>query len=122
MEASAERLRAAVVALGRTKRNQPIPLALRAELITYARAARARGVAWGAIARAIGVSMTGLKRWFAALPPVRRGAPVLRRVRVTATPDSQASVNRALCVVSPQGYRVEGLDIAAAAVLLRALA
>ena len=39
MEASAERLRAAVVALGRTKRNQPIPLALRADLIAYARAA-----------------------------------------------------------------------------------
>ena len=66
--------------------------------------------------------MTGLKRWFAALPPVRRGAPVLRRVRVTAAPDSQANTDRALCVISPRGYRVEGLDIAAAAVLLRALA
>ena len=122
MEASAERLRAAVVALGRTKRNQRIPLALRAELIAHTRAARVRGVAWGAIARELGVSMTGLKRWFAALPPVRRGAPMLRRVRVTSATDSQPSVGRALCVVSPQGYRVEGLDIAAAAVLLRALA
>ncbi len=40
MDARAERLRAAVVALGRTKRNQPIPLVLRAELIAWARAAR----------------------------------------------------------------------------------
>ncbi len=123
MDARAERLRAAVVALGRTKRNQPIPLALRAELIACARAARARGVGWAAIARGLGVSMTGLKRWFAAPTHVRSAAPVLRRVRVrSAAGDLRASDRPALRVISPQGYRVEGLDVAAAAALLRALA
>jgi hypothetical protein len=121
MDASAERLRAAVVALGRTKRNQPIPPALRAELMACARAARARGLGWGEIARGLGVSMTGLERWFAAPPAPGRTAPALRRVRVTASP-MREEPRAALCVVSPQGYRVEGLDVAAAAALLRALA
>lgn len=123
MDARAERLRAAVVGLGRTKRNQPIPPALRVELIDYARGARGRGVGWGVIARGLGVSMTGLKRWLAAPPPVRRGGAVLRRVRVTARAVEARSTERpALCVISPQGYRVEGLDVAAAAALLRCLA
>jgi len=122
MGARAERVRAAVVALGRTKRNQPIPLALRAELIACARAARARGVGWSAVARGLGVSKTGLKRWFAAPPTAGRGAPVLRRVRVRAASEPRASERSALRVISPQGYRVEGLDVAAAAALLRALA
>jgi hypothetical protein len=120
MDASAERLRAAVVALGRTRRNQPIPPALRAELMASARAARARGVGWGEIARGLGVSMTGLKRWFAEPPAAKSAALVLRRVRVATPPAAERRA--ALCVVSPQGYRVEGLDVAAAAALLRALA
>lgn len=122
MDARAERLRAAVVALGRTKRNQPIPPVLRAQLIACARAARARGVGWSAIARGLGVSKTGLKRWFAAPPTAGRGAPVLRRVRVRSVGEPRASERAELRLVSPQGYRVEGLDLAAAAALLRALA
>ena len=116
MGARADRLRAAVAALGRTRRNEAIPLALRAELIAHAREARSRGEGWGAIAGALGVSATGLQRWLATA--ARHRAPQLRRVQLTAAP-APAS---ALCVLSPSGYRVEGLGVAEAAALLRALA
>ncbi len=86
MYARAELLRAAVVALGRVRWNEAIPLALRAELIAYARRAgaraglgrdraRARGVGDGAAALArVIIGTTRALRVFAYGAPAD-GAP-----------------------------------------------
>ena len=78
----------------------------------YARRQRAAGRSWHSIARAVGVSAGSLKNW-SRMPPARTLLPV-----AVAAPDGPASP---LVVVSPGGYRVEGLDLATATALLRAL-
>jgi hypothetical protein len=86
----------------------------------HARAARSRGAGWGAIARELGVSATGLQRWFEPKRPRRRVVARLRPVQLKAEA-AAAPERRALCLITPQGYRVEGLDAAALVALLRAL-
>jgi hypothetical protein len=116
----AERLRAAVRALGRRRRNDPVPLALRRKLVRYAQARRRAGVGWWTIGRELGVSGSTLRRWWA-----KPGRAVLRPVRVTrggATPKpANERWERGLVVVTAAGHRVEGLAVGEATLLLRAL-
>jgi hypothetical protein len=106
------RVRAALAALGRRGRTTRIPDAVRHEVLTYARARRAAGASWAAIARAVGVSVGSLRNWARTPPPPRTLVPV------AVAPLAAAP---ALVVVSPTGYRVEGLDLATVTTLLRAL-
>src|SRR5881296_3822812 len=105
-------VRAAVAALGQRGRTTRIPDAVRARVLTYARRQRAAGHSWVRIARAVGLSVGSLKNW-SRMPPVARTL-----VPVAAAPEVPTT---ALVVVSPGGYRVEGLDLATATALLRAL-
>ena len=87
---------------------------MRAEVLGYTQRQRAAGRSWQRIARAVGVSVGSLKNWSRLPPPARALVPV-----AVAAP---AAVPAApLVVVSPGGYRVEGLDLATAGALLRAL-
>jgi hypothetical protein len=61
----------------------------------------------------VGLSVGSLKNW-SQTPPARRLVPVA----VTAAPEGPTP---ALIIVSPGGYRVEGLDLSSATALLRAL-
>ncbi|MCK9988867.1 MAG: hypothetical protein AzoDbin1_05339, partial [Azoarcus sp.] len=70
-------LRAAVLALGRKRRNDRVPAGLRERLVRHAQARRRAGWGWGAIARELGVAGSTLQRWCAP----DRGS--MRRVRVT---------------------------------------
>ena len=90
-----------------------IPDAVRARVLAYSRRQRAAGRSWQSIARAVGVSTGSLKNWSRMPPPARTLLPV-----AVAAPEAPASP---LVVVSPGGYRVEGLDLATATALLRAL-
>ena len=105
--------RAAVAALGPRGRTSRIPDAVRAEVLAYARGERAAGRSWAGIAHAVGLSPGALKNWSQTPAPARRLVPV-----AVATPAGPGAV---LVVVSPGGYRVEGLDLATATALLRAL-
>ena len=107
-------MRAAVAALGQRGRTTRISDAVRARVLTYARRQRAAGHSWVRIAQAVGLSVGSLKNWSRTPPPARRLVPVA----VTVAPEVPAA---ALRVVSPGGYRVEGLDLASATALLRAL-
>jgi hypothetical protein len=107
-------VRAAVAALGQRGRTTRIPDAVRARVLAYARGERAAGRSWTWIARQVGLSAGALKTWSRTPPPARTLVPV--DVAATAPMPSPP-----LVVVSPAGYRVEGLDLTAASALLRAL-
>jgi hypothetical protein len=107
-------VRAAVAALGRRGRTTRIPDAVRAQVLAYTRRRRAAGHSWARIAHAVGLSVGSLKNWSWTPPPARTLVPV--DVAAAAVVPAAAVV-----VVSPGGYRVEGLDLATATTLLRAL-
>jgi len=106
--------RAAVAALGQRGRTQRIPDTVRARVLAYARRARAAGQSWARIAQHVGLSVGSLKKWARTPPPARWLVPVA----VTAASEVSAA---ALVVVSPGGYRVEGLDLPTTTALLHAL-
>lgn len=88
------------------------PKPLRQEIIEYSKARRAAGATRVQIARELGVSGSGLARWL----EVDSGA--LRRVRVQPSPPKPAE---SLVLITPGGYRLEGLSPSTAADLLRRL-
>ena len=65
-----------------------------------------------AIARDLGVSLVTLRRWV-----TRRRPPRFRKVELAR---DRSEVSGAV-LVTPSGFRVEGLDIAGMAALIRAL-
>ena len=87
------------------------PLPLRQKIVDFARARNRGGVSLRKVARELGVSESGLLRW------VRAEKGQLRPVRVAEEPASRAS----LVLVTPDGYRLEGLNASSAADVLRRL-
>src|SRR5438309_6290937 len=101
------RARAAVAALGRRGRTTRIPNAVRSQVLAYARRQRAAGHSWTRIAHTVGLSVGSLKNWSRLPAPARMLVPV-----AVAAPTAVATSvvpPAALVVVSPGGYRVEGL-------------
>jgi len=94
------------------------PEDLRAEIVTLARAGRAAGRSLGSLARGVGLSVPTLTGW------LRRPAPGrLRRVTVAPSPSPAiVAPARRLVLITPQGFRVEGLDLATMVTMLRRLA
>jgi hypothetical protein len=105
-------VRAAVVALGRRGRTTRIPDAVRAKVLAYSRRQRATGHSWARIGRVVGLSVGSLKNWSRTPRPARTLVPV------AVAPEEPTA---ALVIVSPGGYRVEGLDLRTTSALLRAL-
>ena len=87
--------------------------ALRRRAVVIARKRRGAGVAIAVVARELGVRPRALRLWLQT--PAR---PRLRRVAIAAAP--VAAVDRPV-LITPQGFRVEGLDAADLVALLRAL-
>jgi predicted transcriptional regulator len=106
-------LRRSIAELGPRRRGARIPEDLRREIATYARERRDDGVTLDAVADEIGVSAETIRRY------VQRKRSSRELVRVEVIPDAMEV--DALVVISPRGYRVEGLDLERAARLLRLL-
>lgn len=87
------------------------PTDLREEVVSYSKIRRSAGESVVQIARKIGMSASGLNRW------LQKAGGTLRPVRVTDTLASQDQ----LVLVTPTGYRLEGLSVTCAADLLRRL-
>ncbi len=104
-----------MAALGGRGRTTRIPDAVRAQVLAYTRRQRAAGRSWSRIAHTVGLSVGSLKNWSRTPPPARTLVPVEVAPRAPEVPVA------ALVVVTPGGYRVEGLDLATASALLRAL-
>ncbi len=138
MDKQIAELRSAVSALGAKKPGRRIPSSVRALAVAYATRGRARGETWKAMARQVGLSSESLRRWTeaAAAPtgatvvvPVRvRGASGSPEAASTGALTKSSSVaprvavaGRALVLVSPRGFRLEGLELREAHLLLEAL-
>jgi hypothetical protein len=109
----ARALREVVSQLERTAKTTPVPSGVRARIVAFAAQARAAGWSLPRVARAVGVSVGSVRNW-------RREPPAAALVPVVVTPRPIIEP-AALTVVAPSGYRVEGLDVATTAALLRAL-
>jgi len=92
------------------------PRGLRAEITAVTHDARAAGRSIYSLARELGVSAPTLIEW--ARQPVRRPwRPVTLAPAIPETAPSASPV-----VVAPNGFRVEGLDVAGVLTVLRGLA
>lgn len=115
--------RTALHGLGERGRTTRVPPAVRRAVLAYVAAARAEGRPWGRIAEAVGLSESALRRWReeedggepCALLPVAVIAEHEARRGAHAGP---LGVGDALTLVSPRGYRVEGLGVEQVATLL----
>lgn len=121
MDEVATRLREAIAALGRTKRNTPVPSLLRAEVMAYVAEQRRQGAGWASLAKAVGLSASGLKRWSEGTAPREAATPRLRRVRLRAERSVVEAGGGSLTLVVREGHRLEGLSRADAVAILRAL-
>lgn len=114
------RLRETIAGLGR-HRTQALPQELHAEVERYAALRRRAGASWRTIAESVGVSASAVQRWGARgrSSAARAG---LRRVRVRREwVPGQAVASATLVLISPSGFRVEGLGVAQALEMLREL-
>jgi hypothetical protein len=115
-EQVATRLRGQLAAVGARYRGARIPPRLRAELIAHAQAWRAAGVSMRTIAAALGVAPESIRRW--TQPPA---TPSTALVPVQVVADRPTGAIPPLTLVSPRGFRVEGLGVADVGALLAAL-
>ena len=96
-------------------RGRPYPPELREEMVRTARMLREADWSWASIGKAFGMSTNGLKRfmrrWDTRVP---RATPTMRAVTVGETAPA-ARLESTLQVVSPRGWRIEGLTIDTAA-------
>ncbi len=111
------RLQVARSLRGGRSRATRYPVTARREAVRLARTESARGIAVAATARALGLRPRTLGLW---LRSHRR--PRLRRVEVVEASSRQPINSEArVSVVTPQGYRVEGLDLSSLVRLLQEL-
>jgi transposase len=104
-------IRRAVAQLGRRRRNDAVPLKLRRRAVAYA-LARRPGVTWGQLGTDLGLAGSTITRWCALAArspaePERGPEPRLVPVIVGPGPSDDAT----LVLVSPRGFRVEGLHL-----------
>jgi hypothetical protein len=112
MSKEAEKLRRELsrVATGRGKR---YPTELRQRVVAWATRRHAQGASWQTIKAELGQRFDTVRRWCLSAGSSR----ALARVRVVA----ERAEPRLVSVVSPAGFRIDGVTMAEAAALLREL-
>ena len=94
----------------------PYPEKVRGLAREYVRRGRARGMSWSTIGKQLGIRSSTLQNWYCGRRASRKSAePTLRPVRVKDEPTVEP---RTFSVTSPAGFRIDGLSIEEAAVLL----
>jgi transposase-like protein len=83
-------------------------------LAEEARGMRAQGRPWHVVCRELGVLETSLRLWMQQFPAESRQVLPVQVVRATPEPST-------LCVVTPDGIRIEGVDLDGAAQLVEML-
>ena len=118
MDAAIRQLRATARQLARGKHPSGVryPAPFRDAVVTLARARVGHGHSRAQVARAVGISFPTLDTWLA-----RPGRPGLRPVAVVAECEPEPAPRSAVVLVTPHGFRVEGLAGAALVAVLRAL-
>lgn len=111
MEKDSKELRAAIAKSRVGQSRWRCPAKLRDEIVGFAQERRREGVSVMKLAQELGVSESGLIRW------LQKAEGRLRPVRVIEKPSSCDS----LVLMTPGGYRLEGLSPTSAAEVLRSL-
>ena len=93
-----------------TGRGKRYPMELRERVVVFARRRREAGASWELIKAELGQKFDTVRRWC----DEPRSARALVPVRVVALKPA-----RVVSVVSPTGFRVDGLSLTEAAALLR---
>lgn len=106
-------LRREVERLGAPVRGRRFPEDLKRRLVAAVSQLRGQGLGWIAIGDALGIAGETARRWHDQAPSAAAIVPV------EVVDDEE--VFEGVAVVSPEGYRVEGLTVQEAAALLRAL-
>ena len=114
MEDVREELKQSLSTMERRGRGKPYPKGLLEKLLSYTVARRRQGATLVAIGEEVGMSWKTLGRWLGG----RKSRARFERVEVIAP---APAVARSLVVHGPHGLRVEGLDVAGVAELMRRL-
>jgi len=113
MEKMREELKSELSELGPRGRGRPYPKGLLEKLLSYTVARRRQGAKLVEVASELGMQNQTLSRWLGE----KRAAKRFERVEVVSAP--VASIATPILVHGPRGLRIEGLDIAAVAELVR---
>jgi transposase len=117
MDEIRERAREALARLGKRGRTTRIPDDVRAVVLGYVERERSRGRSRQEVADELGLSSSVLVRW-AKGGRRRRGKIVPIRLLATPSVSPEAATIR---IVSPSGYRIEGLSVRDAVEVIRAI-
>lgn len=109
-----EELRVELSALGPRGRGRAYPKGLLEKLLSYTVARRRQGASIIEVAAEVGMNFRTLARWLG-----ERKATPFGRVKVVAEPAASAAGAPMIIVHGPRGLRIEGLDLAAVAELVR---
>ena len=104
------------IVVGRGKR---YPQSLRQLAVGFASEAEAAGWSGSRIARRLGVAWATLERWCATTQPVTDSGGGMREV--VLRDDTPSSAERRPILMTPEGYRIEGLGQEDLVEILRAL-
>jgi hypothetical protein len=113
MESVREELKQELSKLGPRGRGRPYPKGLLQKLLSYTVARRRQGATIVEVALEVGISFRTLGRWLGE----RKAAGGFERVEVVAAPRPAAST--VIVVHGLRGLRIEGLDVAGVAELVR---
>jgi len=109
-----EELKVELSKLGPRGRGRAYPKGLLEKLLSYTVARRRQGASIIEVASEVGINFRTLARWLGARKTARFG-----RVEMIAAPVTTAAAATAVVVHGPRGLRIEGLDLAAVAELVR---
>lgn len=120
-----ERIRRLVGECARSRASAAYPALIRQAVTEYAREALSRGEGLDAVARAVGLCPGTVRRWWESTPAheraggVRSGSPLVP-VRIVDD-DGGPGRQPGPVLVTPGGYRIEGLGLAELTALLARL-
>lgn len=116
----ARTLAQALAAAPRKRHTQAYPRELRARVVVFGLARRARGVSWRSLGRELGVRPTTVRRWCQAAEGIdgvrAETAKGFAAVRVV---EGVAQDSGGFDLVSPTGWRVQGLTVQDIAAVVR---
>ena len=118
MDVSIRQLRSTMQRCARGKHPHAVryPAAVREAVVALARAQLRQGHSLARVARAVGLSFPTLKTWVAA-----PAEPALRPVTLAPVTEPVSTRAAPVTLVTPEGFRVEGLDGNTLVAVLRAL-
>ena len=116
MEDMREELKSEVAKLGPRGRGRPYPKGLLEKILSYTVARRRQGAKLVEVAAELGLHDQALSRWLGE----KRAAKRFDRVEVVATTSATTvRVASTIIVHGPRGLRIEGLELATLAELVR---